>query len=256
MQTPKLANFRDLGGIAAAGGRTVLPGRLLRSGEVVALAQGDEGILVNEYHLRNIVDLRSEAERAKTPDDTLPGVAYYPIDVLKNAASQAPDRKHLLTMMDSPEAVDRFMKQVYVLLITEESARAGYRQLLDILLRQKEGATLWHCFAGKDRAGLAAAIVLTILGASREDVMADYLRTNTLRAAINQALLAQAKEKGSLSGAQLAAIRIALDVQAEYLETSYRTAEERYGSFEGYLTEGLGVDAAMQSELRGLYLSP
>lgn len=255
MQTPKLANFRDLGGIAAANGATVLPRRLLRSGEVVAVEEKDKEILVEAYHLRSIIDFRSAAEREKKPDDTIPGVSYYPIDVLKNVASQAPDEKHLLTMLDSPKTVDRFMKQVYALLITEESARAGYRQMLELLLQQEEGATLWHCYAGKDRAGLAAAIVLTALGVSREDVMTDYLATNTLRASINTALLKQAKEKGSLNDEQLAAIKIALDVQPEYLETSYRTAAERYGSFEGYLTEGLHLDTAMRSELQRRYLS-
>ena len=255
MDIPKLANFRDLGGIAAADGRTVLPKRLLRSGEVVALADEDKKTLVDVYHLRNIIDFRSASERTQKPDDTLQGVAYYPIDVLEDVASQAPDEKHLLTMLDSPEAVDRFMKQVYAFLITEKSACAGYRQMLDILLQQKEGATLWHCYAGKDRAGLGAAIILTVLGASGEDVMADYLKTNELRASINKAVLEQAKQKGTLGDAQLAAIGIALNVQPEYLETSYHTATQKYGSFKNYLTEGLGVDADMQSNLRNMYLS-
>ncbi len=255
MQTLKLANFRDLGGIAAAGGRAVSPGRLLRSGEVVALAQADKDILVDVYHLRNIIDLRSASERAQKPDDTIQGVAYYPIDVLKDMASKAPDEKHLLTMLDSPAAVDRFMKQVYALLITEESACAGYRHMLDILLRQNEGATLWHCYAGKDRAGLGAAIVLTLLGVSEEDVMADYLKTNELRASINRDILAKARQKATLSDAQLTAIGIALDVQPEYLETSYHTAAQKYGSFKGYLAQALGADAAMQSALQGMYLS-
>lgn len=256
MQELQLANFRDLGNIAAADGRTVMPKRLLRSGEVVALTDSDKEHLLDTYQLRNIIDFRSESERIQKPDDTLPNVAYYPIDVLKDASSQAPDEKHLLTMLDSPAAVDRFMNHVYELLITEESARMGYRQMLDILLAQKTGATLWHCFAGKDRAGLAAAIVLTILGVSDADIMTDYLRTNILRAPINKALLEKAKQKGTLDVEQLNAIEIALNVQPEYLQTAYAAAKKKYGSFKAYVAEGLGVDVALEAELRAMYLSP
>lgn len=255
MMSMQLANFRDLGGISTEDGRQVLPKRLLRSGEVVGLREEDKAALTDTYHLRNIIDFRSAAERAEKPDDTLPGVHYYAIDVLKDAASQAPDEKHLLTMLDSPAAVDRFMEKVYQLLITEQTALAGYRQMLDILLAQDKGATLWHCYAGKDRAGLGAAIILSILGVSFDGIMADYLETNKLRAPINAAVLEKVKQKAALSDAQIAAIGIALNVQPAYLQTSYDTAKQQYGSFENYIIKGLGVSADMKQALRRLYLS-
>lgn len=250
----QLANFRDLGGIAAKDGRAVLPKRLLRSGEVVGLSAEDKATLTDVYHLRNIIDFRSAAETAEKPDDTLPGVKYIPIDVLRDAAGSAPDEKHLLTMLDSPAAVDAFMEKVYQLLITEKTALAGYRQMLDILLAQREGATLWHCYAGKDRAGVAAAIILHILGVPEGAIMDDYLETNRLRAPINAAVLEQVKKKADLSDAQVQAIGIALNVQAEYLKTSYETAKQAYGSFDRYISEGLGVDAGQKEKLRGMYL--
>lgn len=84
--------------------------------------------------------------------------------------------------------------------------------------------------------------------------MEDYLATNTLRAPINAAVLEQVKQKATLSDAQVEAIGVALNVQPQYLQTSYDTAKQHYGSFDAYITQGLGVDEAMKRELRERYL--
>src|SRR5206468_1406882 len=46
-------------------------------------------------------------------------------------------------------------------------------------LAEREGPSLLHCFAGKDRTGIAAALLHTLLGVHADDVMADYLLTNS-----------------------------------------------------------------------------
>ena len=52
-----------------------------------------------------------------------------------------------------------------------------YSEFVKILI-QAECPVLWHCTAGKDRAGIGAVIVEEILGLSRDDIISDYLRTN------------------------------------------------------------------------------
>jgi hypothetical protein len=56
----------------------------------------------------------------------------------------------------------------------------AYRSLFDLLLEPDRHALLFHCSAGKDRTGLAAALILTALGASRETVMEDYRATDRI----------------------------------------------------------------------------
>ena len=68
-------------------------------------------------------------------------------------------------------------------------------ELLQLLLNTEEGSTLLHCFAGKDRTGISAAVILTILGASKDDIAADYLKTNQLRKKENEELLGQLRAR-------------------------------------------------------------
>lgn len=255
MQIPqKPENFRDLGGISGAEGRRITPGRLLRSGEVVGLSPGDASILTDEYGLRCIIDLRGVDEREKKPDDILPGAAYHSIDLMRDIAPQAPGAKRMEELLVQPGAMDDFMFLTYGLLIEDADARAGLRRVVELLAQVREGAALFHCFAGKDRAGMAAAVVLTALGASKEDVFKDYLRTNELRAAANKILLDKARAEGA-GPEKLAAIETAIGVKPAFLEHAWNTAEEQYGSFENYVTEGIGVDADLSGELRARYLA-
>lgn len=255
MQIPKKPeNFRDLGGIPGAGGRPVVPGRLLRSGEIVGLSPADADILTDEYGLRCVIDLRGVDEREKKPDDTLPGAAYHSIDLMRDIAPQAPGAKRMEELITKPGAMDEFMFLTYGLLVEDADARAGLRRVVELLAQLREGAGLFHCFAGKDRAGMAAAVVLTALGASREDVFKDYLRTNELRAEANKILLDKARADGA-SPEKLAAIETAIGVKPAFLQHAWAVAEEQYGSFENYVTEGVGVDPGLTAELRARYLA-
>lgn len=254
MNSPKYPeNFRDLGGIAGAGGRRVAPRRLLRSGELVGLSPADTKLLAEEYGLRRVIDLRGTAEREKRPDEVPPGADYHAIDLMRDIAPHAPGAGQMEEMVKRPGAMDKFMFEVYGLLIEDADARAGLRKLVELLAGLDEGAGLFHCFAGKDRAGMAAAVVLTVLGASREDIFTDYLRTNELRAEANKVLLAEA-EKGGASDEVLFAIGTAISVKPQFLERAFEVAEKNHGSFEGYVTEGIGVDRDMAEAFREKYL--
>lgn len=254
MTTPKHPeNFRDLGGIAGAGGRRVAPRRLLRSGELVGLSPADTRLLAEDYALRRVIDLRGAAEREKKPDEVPAGADYHAIDLMRDIAPHAPGQARMEEMVERPGAMDEFMFMAYESMIEEADARAGLRRLVELLAALDEGAGLFHCFAGKDRAGMAAAVVLSILGASREDIFADYLRTNELRAEANRAMLEQAKREGA-GEYKLAAIQTAIGVKPQFLERAFAVAERDYGSFEGYVTEGIGVDRDLAEALRERYL--
>lgn len=248
------SNFRDLGGITGMDGRQVLPCRLLRSGEPVHVSAQDAESLLRDYHLKCIIDLRGSQEAARTPVDTFPGVSYHLLDVMQNAAGRT-SSKESLEQLTSPAAVHQAMKDINRLIVTDAHACACYRQFIALLAQQREGATLFHCFAGKDRTGLAAAIILTILGVSRADILADYLRTNTLRAPANAKMLDALRAAGKTQE-ELEAFSVAMTVHADFLNEAYCAAEETYGSFEAYIAHGLGVSPETAAQLRTMYLAP
>ena len=152
--------------------------RLLRSGELSKVTEDDIKTLKEIYQLHNIVDLRTKNERNSAPDMEIPGTVYYSLDFFQGEDDrQATGSAEQLQQMQSKEQVDRKMKELYTAFVVSAGARQKMYELLQLLLNTAEGSTLIHCFAGKDRTGIFAAVILTILGVSKEDIAADYLKT-------------------------------------------------------------------------------
>jgi len=117
-------------------------------------------------------------------------------------------------------------------------------------LAQADGPVLIHCAAGKDRTGLLAALTHHVVGVHPDDIMADYLLTNT---AINYELVVpivtemMAAETGRTPDPE--AVRVALGVDPTYLETAFKVIDDAHGDLDTYLDRVLGVDAALRARL-------
>jgi protein-tyrosine phosphatase len=108
---------------------------------------------------------------------------------------------------------------------------------------------VYHCSAGKDRTGWATAVLLTALGASRETVMADYLASNGYLVEKNKAMFS------AMPAATAAKLQPVFTVRAAYLQAAFDEVDRRYGSFDHYLGEGLGLDDAALARLRARFLA-
>lgn len=161
------SNFRDLGGYPGADSRRVAWGRIFRSGALPLLSEADYGLL-SGLGIGAIVDLRSVEERAVAPTllDDRTGALF-----LSNDYSIAP----MLANMRSGAGTGRPLYAG-----TERTLAPQYRMLFRRLLAN-DGAVLFHCSAGQDRTGIGAALVLSALGVSREDIVADYHLSTSLR---------------------------------------------------------------------------
>ncbi|HHX69196.1 MAG: tyrosine-protein phosphatase [Miniphocaeibacter sp.] len=245
-------NLRDIGGYEGREGKTVKKMTLLRSGEITNITEKDKNILLNNYELRTIVDFRSENEKEEAPDTKINGVDYFHIDILKNNTNGATSLKTFKEEAN-PEAVNNLMNRTYEDFIVDSGAIAGYRQFIDLLLKQNNGSLVFHCFAGKDRTGFAAAIILNILGVSKENILYDYLLTNKMREKENNRIISKMKELGYKEN-ELKAMDIALNVKEEYLISSINKANELYGSLDGYIENALKVDKEERKFLLEKYL--
>lgn len=245
-------NFRDLGGYETTDGKRVKWGVLYRSDALGKLTDDDIATL-SRLRLRRVVDFRSELERDHEPDrlpeNPGPIVAWSPIsgDVL--------DPAELQQMILSGDATEEEMSRLLVVanqsFISEFSD--VYANFLRNLAQDENLPTLFHCTAGKDRAGFGAALALMAVGVPRETIMQDYLKTNAYTAEHTESRL-QLIRWASLFRADPAAIRPLLEARPEYLRAAFDTIDARYGSTEAYLREGLGIDAETQAQLRAKLL--
>lgn len=126
------------------------------------------------------------------------------------------------------------------------SALTGLRQLFSEFAQPDRRPALFHCTTGKDRTGWAAAALLMLLDVSDNDVMDDYLLTN-------DELLPELEpvfDRFEAAGGDPALLRPMLGVQEEYLAAALDEMRQRFGTIEGYFTNGLQLDAATQDALR------
>ncbi|WP_406088240.1 tyrosine-protein phosphatase [Kitasatospora purpeofusca] len=228
-------NFRDAGGYRTADGRWVRTGVVYRSGDLSKLTDQDLAKL-RRLGVRTVFDLRTPGEQKTAPDRIPAGATAVNANVLGVADTGAFN-------VTSPQAAVQAMVDAERTMVSADSARTAYHSVLNALVERNDENVLFHCTAGKDRTGWASAALLTALGVPRETVEADYLASNTYRAAEIAATLAQ------LPPAYQAIYKPLLDVRSEYLAAGFDEVQRKFGSFDGYLKSGLGLD---QRDLRDL----
>lgn len=249
-----LVNFRAIEGYRGHNGRPLKPKTLLRSGELFGLDAADSLSLQNDYSLRTIVDFRGSQEVASRPNVNIPHTNYHHIDIMQATAGHSASMSDLMQSI-THESAQQVMFDIYDTLVVSPSAQQGYHDFIQLLLTQKEeGAVLFHCFAGKDRTGMAAAIVLQLLGVAEADIMHDYLATNAQRHEANLAIVAAARDRG-MDDNQLSALSQVLVVEADYLAHAFNRMQTEYDGFANYVLQALKLTPADMTELRHRYLS-
>lgn len=244
-------NFRDLGGYETADGRHVRWGQVFRSGALVDLTPEDRAT-VDALGIQLVCDLRSDSEVETDPDPDLGAEALRLAVTDESVDVQAITDAVLAGDLDqiSPDLLLDGMPA-----IATEFPDA-WRTLVQRVTDEASRPTNVHCSAGKDRAGWASALILRALGVPEETVMEDYLLSNDYLAASNEDTLAQVRTV--VAGVQgvpedevdLSNLEALLEVRPEYLQAAFDAVDEQYGSFEAYLTDGLGLTQAEIDALR------
>jgi hypothetical protein len=175
-------NFRDLGGLTTADGRVVKWRMLFRSDALHDLTPADVAVLRDDLGVVTVVDLRSDEELARTPTNPLHAVA----DVLHHPIFRAVDRR----ADDDPEEAARrraemTLAQMYLGMFDRlgDNLAAAVRAVAEA-----PGPAVFHCAAGKDRTGVMAAVLLSLLGVPDADIAADYAATTAALPAIHARL--------------------------------------------------------------------
>lgn len=235
MTNSVITNFRDIGGYETPYG-TLATGSFYRSGELTNLTEEQVDFLQNDKKIKHIFDFRSIKEILQKPDTEISGITFENIDVLASESNDNGSLKGMLANVKNPHGE---MLKTYEELVTNQSAQKGYRLFLEKLLKI-EGPILFHCFAGKDRAGYAAALILKIAGVSERNILKDYLLTNSLRQQANQQIIDT--YQAELSAPEVTQLKQLLRVDQAYLEQAKKVMEQQFGTFENYLFFGLKLD--------------
>lgn len=257
IQLHRLFNTRDLGGMHTEDGKIVCSGKLYRSGELYAADKDDLEWI--HTHVSRVIDFRTSLERNEKPDPQMTDTDAVHLPVMEELApgitrDRASYAAAFQRIAEDPDAAYWYMADVYRDMILQEHARIQYKKMVSLLLEDVPLGILWHCTAGKDRAGFASVIVETILGISREDILRDYMMTNECRRQENEQMIQGFLRLFADRSAAEKGMRILFCADPVLFQTWYHEAQREFGSMEAYIRDGLMISTEMQQEIRRRYL--
>ncbi|MEM9325374.1 MAG: tyrosine-protein phosphatase [Bacteroidota bacterium] len=227
-------NLRDLGGLFTEDGYQVQWGKLFRSDKLSEVSKEDHSRLA-PLDLHTIVDFRLPAEVGTDPDrwPGLDNIAHVSLAIGDTTRGLATWLAEIKTPDFDP---DTMMYQVNDALATTYAPR--FREFSEMLLTDSNYPLLFHCTAGKDRTGFAAAIILMALGVDRQTIMNEYLMTNhythtRVEKNVRKAVL--------FVGLDAESIRPLMGVRSIFLQGAFDAIDEQFTSQEQFLCEAMGL---------------
>jgi protein-tyrosine phosphatase len=241
-------NFRDLGGYATADGHHVRWRVLFRSGAMDGLTPADYAYL-DKLGIRFVCDFRTKEERDRAPTvwQGEPRPAYWTSDA---AVHTSGDPKNPMTeaMRTSPEAVRAAMIGLYRH-IPEDHAE-GYRAMFRALAAGQVPLA-FNCTAGKDRSGVAAALILAVLGVPRATIVEDYAYTDKV---LDYHALLGSPSLGPVARLPADMQMAVLRADPAYIEAALDALDTQYGGADGYVRTVLGLSDADIAHIRARLL--
>ena len=248
----KKRNFRDLS-IYSCNGKHLKENAFFRSGKLYKLNRQEVSEL-SEKGVKTILDLRSPEEIGEKADTPIEGIKSISIPFIKSEMFGITHEKKKKTKVKYEKPPH--MPTLYRQMITSDITLDGLKKALEIIFDPKrEGGILWHCTAGKDRAGLLTALFLYALGYDEKTIYEDYEKTDEVtekQGRKYRALIRLFMWNGPLAQG----VYLAMRADRTYLQEAFLAAKEAYGSIDNLLKNRLGVNEEMVEAFKARYMIP
>jgi protein-tyrosine phosphatase len=238
-----VANFRDLGGYLTIDGRCVRWGLIYRSEALGRLTQRDLSYLSN-LGLRLVCDLRTPLEITRAPD-RVPHTARW---IATPAQKGDFDTKMLPTLLFNRKIIPELMRQSYPKHLAENARYFG--AILACFADSNNLPAVFHCTAGKDRAGLAAALLLGLLGVPDQTIVEDYSLSNLAFDQLFAVFVEDNKSSLRRIGVPLKELHPMFIADPTWMEGALAYINKSYGSITAYLIDAAGMDVAVLNRIR------
>lgn len=245
-----MKNFRDLGGHKSVDGRCVKNGLFFRSAHLNNLNKEDIEKL-KSLNIKYIFDYRSDHEA-----QNLPSTIIENIENIRIPAMDMPSKKdvnfgsveEMIEELFEKDGAFNMLKESYYKLPTNNPS---YKKLIELIKNPKNLPILNHCTAGKDRTGVGCAIILTILGVAREDIIKDYLKSNEYsQSAIEEYI----KLNPEYKDVSIDKLNYIFGVNEDYINTAFKKIDENYDNIEEYLYKEFNLTQEDIKQIRDNYL--
>lgn len=238
-----VANFRDIGGYPTIDGRHTKWGTVYRGASLAYLLE-EEHALFDALNIKTLCDLRTHDEIKSAKNRLRPYLRTLniPTSNISNRFEQ------LSKMIFQPHYLDAMLAEVYINALIELNPQL-FSTVFKELANPEHLPLYIHCTAGKDRTGLAIALLLRVLGVSEEIVLADYTLSNHFYVYFRHISSGLIRQLGKV-GLKEAHIAPLLMADKRNLKIALDHITSRYGSIEAYLEERAGIDSTIIEQLK------
>lgn len=235
LQLQGAMNCRDLGGYRTTEGRIVRTGALFRSDRLSDLTENDLEELAS-HGIRTVVDFRTEAEAGRDRSRLWASVTTHAPLPIGDEIAQQHDFVERLKLGEVTEVTHDDVADSYREILDDHHEK--YQAFMALAIDVDHLPLLFHCTAGKDRTGVAAAIILEACGVERVTVLDDYELTNELRA---QHRIEQLRPSLEAAGVDVEAVRPALSAPRPAMASALAHLDSAHGGAAGYIADTLGL---------------
>lgn len=261
-----IVNARDLGGYTLPDGQKVKDGMLIRSAHLADATNADIACLQGLGTVK-VIDFRREEEKVGKADKEIPGALNIslPIDATGAMASNATeeerkkfggkkrfDIRKLIVMAAFNEKAQTVAREMYPILLFHPDCQKQFAVFMQELVNTPDGAILFHCSQGKDRTGIASALILAALGADRETIVKDFDATNKVYEKDVKKYTRRVKNLGGKEE-EIAVVKAFMGANTDNFVKALDTLEARYGSLKGYLMGPMGLSEEDLAVLKARY---
>ncbi len=237
-------NCRDVGGYRTANGQQIRTNVLFRSDRLSQLTEDDQEEL-ESFGIRTVVDFRTSAEANRDVSRLWSTVTTHaPLPIGDEIAQQTEFiervRAGAITVVSVSDVADSYMEML-------TDAGNQFASFLNLAADYEYWPLLFHCTAGKDRTGLAAALILELCGVERTQVLDDYELTNRLR---SEKRIRELTPSLRAAGADIEAIRPALSAPRAAMQQTLEYIDDTFGGTENFVINSLGLDPETLYQLR------
>ena len=263
-----IVNARDLGGYTMLDGRIVQSGRLLRAAHLADATDEDIRNL-ERLPVTAVIDFRKEQEKVGKVDREVPGARYtsLPVDPSGNAMATATeeekkkfsgqkkfDVKKVIVFAAFNKKAQAVAQEMYPTLLFDPDCQQQFARFFRLVLETENGAVLFHCTQGKDRTGIASALLLAALGADRETIVADFDATNRVYEKDVRKYSRRVKFWGGKEE-EVGVVKAFLGCNTENFIKALDRIDQEFGSLQAYLKGPIGLTDADIQTLRERYLA-
>lgn len=233
-----LLNCRTLGGLPSAFGGSIRDNILYRSAAWDHLTSEDGAVLRDKCGITLDVDLRTDAEVFKGPDKSVSGVTYLAMPVSHNHIPGV--SREMEPGKDITEDMLPDLHEMYRGLVSLPQYTESISQILHTIMNYRDGAVLWHCTAGKDRCGMTAFFLETMLGVDLQTRVQDYMMTNRdfTPQAWKYFFLILLTKRNLTFAKKIFATLVAKE---SYLEAALQVIDRDFGGMDNYLHNQLHI---------------